>query len=430
MQSVLIVVGSAFPPAANAGLHRVLGWVHHLPDLGWKVKVLTLPADYWPARMRDDSLVGSVPEGIDVVRVAPRLAPRFPRALGDAPGQRPRRDARGRLSALARWGKDRALFPDSRVLWAGPAARAGSSLALAGAADVVLTTSPERSSHLVGMRMATSLGIPWVADFRDPWEASWEPPPTRVHARALRRLGRAVASRARLLTAVSESLARQLCTLYGVAPEKVAVIPNGVDERTVARTAPRSRGGHLIVHTGRFYGRRSPAPFLRAVRALMADRTWASGALEVRLVGSFDDHMAAALAPFLSESWLRVEGEVAHAEALAAQRRAGTLLLVPGEDSHTVPGKLFEYLAARRPVLALCSEDSESARLLREEGAGIFVDPADGAGIRRALEEIMSGEGPQPLDEGDLVSRFGRAARAAEMSASLEQASSGGWDRR
>lgn len=423
MQSVLMVVGTAFPPASNAGAHRILGWARNLPDLGWKVTILTLPLRYWPDDLRDDSLLKAIPQSVDVVRVAPRLLRRFPDSiLGDtkAQGSLPARKVR---RAIKR-GKGYVLFPDSRLLWLGPASRAARHLAARGLCDVMLTSSPERSSHLVGLRATRVTGCAWVADFRDPWETSWQPPPTALHGRVLHTLGSKIVRTADKVVVVAPGLKRQVIETYSAEGHRISVVTNGVDEDLVNVTpgdTPKD-GKFRFVHTGRFYGRRSPVGFVRAVADLLQERVELANRIEVVFVGSFDDAARAALRPFIGESWIHLVGEVAHADISDFQRSASVLLLVPGEDSHTIPGKLFEYLAARRPILALCASDTDTSRFFEEFGGGLVVDPSDSLALRKAIERLVSGDVPSMPDPEQVIRTHGRRAKAAEISTILSDA--------
>lgn len=394
----MLLVTYYFPPAGGGGVQRVLSWCRHLPSQGIEVTVAAPREPRWVDV--DTTLV--IPPETEVIRT-PDPSPEavIPRAaLAEVRGLR--RIAR-RMALQPR----RFAIPDIHRRWQRPATRtilaAAAARADGGRApwDVVVSSSPPETTHLVAHDVARALDIPWVADFRDSWLDLPHLRMTRASVRAKHaanvRLATRVLARASAATTVSEPLAQDLRQRHPGLP--VQVIENGVELEEVMRATARTEGfrepGRFVVcYTGNFFGRQSPASFLSAVEQALAAEPSLSEDLAVRFVGGLksSDLDRIEESPLLSDVVDHI-GFLRHDDVLAQQGAADLLLLyvAPGRGSRGVfTGKVFEYIAARRPVLALAPADNVAARLLERAGAtvvggGARVDPDDAVEVERAL---------------------------------------------
>ena len=398
-----------FPPAGGAGPVRPLKLAGHLVELGFEVHVLA-PADpRWI--YRDDS--SSPPAGV-IVHRAPYHGPQT-RKLRDALQGR---SAAGRAVAHARAAIPRLLVPDEHVLWLPTALPAAVEIVRREGIDAVVTTSPPTSIHLLGAAVRRRTHVRWVADVRD---SIGSHPHRRVDRAAVRLKERAEVALARgalrgadALVASSGSIAGELRSL---APGKrVEEIANGCDFEDFDGLAYEPAERFRITHTGLFFGSRDPRPFLSAL---------ATSGLDVvaRFVGDFRPaDLAWARRAGLADR-LEIHPYASRARTLAWQRDSeALLLLVPdanGRGRGVVTAKLFEYLAAERPILAAVPPDGAAAALVEETGAGIVVPPRDVDAIRDALRRLVAMRGTAVPLRPDLRSRLSRRRRAEELAALL-----------
>jgi glycosyltransferase involved in cell wall biosynthesis len=299
------------------------------------------------------------------------------------------------------------------------------ALQLARAADCVLTTSPARSTHLIGLALHRR-GLPWLADFRDGWRfedqrQAWAVPALdRLDAA----LERTVARAADRCIGVTEPITRDLRERLGA---RATTITNGFDlddpELAAVDGAPARDGRHTVVHTGSLaYGGRDPRPVLDALRLLDADAPEIADRLELVFAGPVSPSERDAIeAPDL-RGRARALGMLPRAEAIAWQRGAGTLLLLTGDRQVGVAtGKLYEYLAARRPVLVL-GEQSEAARIVRAAGAGRTAPAGDPRAIAEALRREVVEPAPPPAASAlEPYSYAAIARRVAELVADVRR---------
>jgi len=399
-----------FPPAGGGGVQRPLKFATHLPAHGIETHVLAPHDPKW--LYADPDLA---PPSQAWIHRARYLGPRA-RRLGDELHGRRGLD---RLSRQARSLSRRVLVPDENVAWNLTAIPAAVRIVRSEGIDVVLTTSPPNSVHLIGAAAKRTTGVRWVADLRDSITTH---PHRRVERAAVRAkekvsasVARLVARQADVIVAASDAIAEEASTL---APAGiVTTILNGADFDDFAGFDYRRGDRFRITHTGSFLGKRDPRPFLSAVAASGLDDVVA------RFVGDFrvaDREWAEDLG---LGPRLELHPYVPRREALALQRDSDALLLlIPeagGRGQGVLSGKVFEYLAAERPILAAVPPEGAAAELIRNTGAGVVAAPDDVPALTRALTELHERWAAGTLD-GTVLSaedreRLGRGARVEEL---------------
>jgi glycosyltransferase involved in cell wall biosynthesis len=425
----LLLVAFYFPPAGGGGVQRTLKFCKFLPEFGVDVHVLAPDDPKWFAR--DEQLLSSVPAGTTVHR-ARFLGPRSS-LLEEA--RRGRRGLR-RVAVEARYAYERALVPDKVAPWIATAAPAGARIVRREGIDVIMSTSPPGSVHLVGEAVAAATRRPFVADFRDSWLDSPHRRYDRISVRAKRRLvaamARSVVTRAAALTAATGSIAQELAAIQPSAAHKTTVIENGADFDDFEGLARGNGDRFTIVHAGSFFGERSPRPFLLGLKRLLDRRPELHGKVAARFVGSLrpsDREWARQLG--LDGAWEEL-GFLTYRDSIGEQRAADALLLlIPNADGRgdtILSGKVFEYIASRRPILASVPPAGAAANLLRSLGAAEVVGPEDSEAIASALERMIdrwsNGAGLPDAEYGDdVLERLSRRTRAHDLAEVLHRVS-------
>jgi glycosyltransferase involved in cell wall biosynthesis len=404
-----------FPPAGGGGVQRSLKLAQYLPALGIETHVLAPDDPKWVHR--DPGLRVPTQAWIHRARyVGPRA-------------RKPREELRtaegfDRALLQAQVTARRLLLPDASVTWNLTAIPAAIRIARREGIDAVITTSPPGSVHFVGAAVQRASGARWIADLRDPLVANQHRRDDTVAARAREtaneQVARLVARRADAVTCVSEAIAEEVRGLG--ARGAVRVISNGCDFDDFVGLDYRPASRFRITHTGSFFGKRDPKPFLQAFHDAKLDAV-------ARFVGDFrssDRDWAASLG--LGDR-LELVDYLPRAESLRLQRDSeALLLLVPdagGRGKGVLSGKVFEYIAAARPILAVVPTDGAAAELIRETGSGVVVGPDDVDGIRAALVELHSRFANGGLPSVELAKRdedrLSRRARVEEMAALVEE---------
>jgi glycosyltransferase involved in cell wall biosynthesis len=412
----VLLVTLYFPPAGGGGVQRPLKFATHLPQLGIETHVLAPDDPKWIHT--DDELQAPTQAWIHRARF---IGPR---------GRRPAEELHGttgleRVGVQARLLGRRLLVPDENVSWNLTAIPAAISIARREEIDAVITTSPPGSVHLVGAAVKRALGIPWLADLRDSIVAHphrrHESAAVRAKERATALVARTVARYADAIVAASEAITDETRIL---APRgRVVTITNGSDFDDFAGMSYTPSDRFRITHTGSFFGKRDPKPFLQALADSGLDDVVA------RFVGDFrsaDREFAESLD---LDGRVELIPYVPRRRSLELQRDSDALLLlIPeagGRGKGVLSGKVFEYVAAERPILAAVPPDGAAADLLREIGAGVVVAPDDVAGLRDALVELhgkwQRGELGWTLLPPDVRDRLSRRARVEELAELLRE---------
>lgn len=385
MSRRLLLLCYFYPPLGGGGVQRVLGFTRWLPQLGWDCTVVCAgPEDYW---VRDETLEGQIPPGTEVIRVPGGSAlSAWLRLRGGRGGRRSGPVFAG-LRSLSDWW----LLPDSYVGWARRAHRVAAARIARGGVDAVLSSSPPDSVHLAAGPLARRFRLPWVADFRDPWiHLHRRRPPTAWHAARQRDMERRVLSGADLVLVTSRTHADALASDPAAAGRRVECLPNGYepDGAGPGGEAARDADHFLLVFTGMLTLTPDVETLLEALHELLARRPEARRRIRARLAGAYEaDYEDRATALGLT-GIVEFTGPVAHARARALQRAADALVLwKPVGCDAAIPAKVYEYLDAGRPILALLDEHDEAARLVRGAGA-VRVPPGDRVALAAQIERL------------------------------------------
>jgi glycosyltransferase involved in cell wall biosynthesis len=421
----LLIVAFYFPPTGGGGVQRTLKFCKFLPEFGIDVHVLTPDDSKWFAR--DDRLLEAVPPATTVHRcrfLGPRSSFRSDALRG--------RSRLGRLGVEARYAYQRGLLPDKAAPWMATALPTGAGIVRRERIDVVMSTSPPSSAHLVAEAIATATRRPLVADFRDSWldnpHRRYEKAGVRAKRAVIARMAGSVGRRSSALVAATGSIAQELGRLHPSVAHKTTVIENGADFDDFEGLPRVQNERFTIVHAGSFFGHRTPTTFMLALQRLLERRPDLRGRVLVRFIGElraedreYGDRLG------IGDAW-REEGFLPYAESIAAQRAADALLLlIPdagGRGNAVLSGKVFEYVASRRPVLAAVPPNGAAANLIRGIGAGRVVDGDDAEGIARELEALVDewlAGGPDDIELSDEVrDRLSRRSRARELARVLQ----------
>ena len=415
----VLLVTRHFPPGSGGGVQRPLKFASHLPAFGIETHVLApeFPGD----TVADAELELPTQAWIHRVRYVGPQAGR-PSELVES------KQGLAKVGTQAALLGRRLLVPDENVPWSTVALPVAIRLVRSEGIDVVLTTSPPPSLHLLGAAVKRTTRAKWVADLRDPLTShphrrGYESQLSRLKETSVGGVGRLVASQADAIVAASDAIAEEM---QARKPKgKVVTIANGCDFDDFAGLEHHTSEKLRITHAGHFHGKRDPKPFLRAL---------AQSGLEdvvVRFAGDFRDADREYSDALGLGARVELLGDVSRRRSLELQRDSeALLLLIPesgGRGLGVLTGKIFEYLAAERPILAAVPPDGAAARLVLDTGAGIVVPPDDVDAQREALLDLhrrwqagsLNGT-PLSAEWRHRLSRGARVEELADLLRSLE----------
>ncbi|MFC5192564.1 glycosyltransferase family 4 protein [Algoriphagus aquatilis] len=403
----VLIITYYWPPSGGSGVQRWLKFAKYLPDAGWEPVIFTPENPDFD--LRDESLEKEVPKQLEVIKF-PIWEPYqlFSRVKGKTkthPGRLLEQKEKGFLEKAAIWARANLLVPDPRVFWVKPSVKFLTDLVQSGQFQAVITTGPPHSMHLIGRELKRKTGLPWIADFRDPW-SQWEfldtLPMTSFIRKKHQQLEQTVLKEANVVLTISPTFQGDLEKL---ARRKINLLTNGYDPGDIPLGfSPREKeAGKLhLVYSGIIDAIRNPLPLMEALKA-----EFEGGVEEVKwtFVGKVSEQVQAYVKqdPWLSER-IHFAGYVSHGEVFGFYAKADVLVLILTDTKNAqgnIPGKLFEYLATEVPVLALGDPKGDSAKILKDAGAGEVIAHTDALTIRGQLRALMDSSAKK-VDPKDL----------------------------
>jgi len=424
-----------FPPLGGGGVQRSVKFVRYLPELGYEPVVVTGPAR---GRTRHAPLDVSSDESL-------AASTRIARMEGNLPDD-------SRPDRWARWFQRPSTFEQA---WSAGCIAAGRRAAGSAPVDVIFATMSPFETSRAAAALSAELGVPWVADLRDPWALDeMTVYPTRWHrALAERRMGARLASASRVVMNTPEA-GRALRERFAGLAERTAVIPNGFDPEDFGPPPQRPPGDPFrIVHVGSLHaalgaanrrrrrlrrwvgGERVPVDILarshvhllRALERWQRDRPDEVANVELVLAGDLSAADRDTVARSCVRNRVRMPGYVSHAEAIRWLQRADLLFLPmhglpPGERARIVPGKAYEYLGARRPILAAVPE-GDARDFVLASGLGEVCGPDEVEAMEAIARRRYAGRYQKPTTPVDAaIRRFERRALSRALADELDRA--------
>lgn len=398
MKKILIIT-YYWPPSGGAGVQRWLKFAKYLPEYGWQPVILTVDPRYATYPQRDESLEGEIDPQCLVYRTKSFELYNLYRLLSgkkEVPyGGFANELKEGWGQKISKFLRGNFLLPDPRRGWNKYAVKKAIELIGQYHIDTIVTTSPPHSTQLIGLELKRKLKVKWVADLRDPWTDIYYYSHFRQTALARsmdRRMERKVIEMADRIVTVSQDFKRIFVEKSPLdIASKTVVIPNGFDEEDFD-VLPVSRETKKVLT---YIGTISEAYDLSGlIKALSALTEQSKEGLKIRFVGN----VPRSVEQRLLSTGLSVEftGYVDHARAVEYLLLSDMLLLViPKVDNNggILPGKVFEYLAARKPILAIGPGKGDLDQLIKETKCGMLFDYQDDQGMLRFISGQLSDQG-------------------------------------
>ena len=406
----VLIVAYHFPPQTGSSGHlRALKFSRYLPENGWIPSILTVhPRAY---ERVDHRQLSKLPEDISILRCF---------AL----------DTQRHLSFRGRYSLYAAL-PDRWVTWCLGAIPAGLREIYSKNIDVILTTFPVPTAVLIGYLLHRITGKPWVADFRDSMTEDDYPrdATTRAVLRWLEK--KAVKHASRLLFTAPSARKMYLARYPELSPDRCLLLSNGYDEEDFAgiETSVRSNNEVATVrllHSGLIYPEeRNPVPFFQALARLKGEGKASSSSLSVELRASGNEQRYREITNHLDiQDIVRFLPPVSYPKALEDSSEADALLLLQaGSCDHQIPAKAYEYLRLAKPILALTTDQGDTATLLKECGGATIVNIASQESIYRALPDFLFSVQTRrhPIPDMQRVAAHSRRNRTRDLATCLAE---------
>ncbi len=391
----LLVITYYFPPSGGAGVQRVLKFVKYLREFEIEPVVLTVQNGDFPTR--DESLLEDIPSDIKIYRTKifepyilyRKLTGKPPDAPVDVNNIPKPGEKRTFAEQLAEFVRSNFFIPDARIGWLPIAKKHALKIINIEKIDCLYSSSPPYTTALIAKSLAKKIRLPWIAGFRDPWTGFLSTPVRYGLAKKIdEHLERSVYQSCDIMEVAWAGIGKDFQKKYPeIDSNKIIHIENGFDDADIPTlTFPRNER-FTITYTGSMYGKRSPKPFLDAVKSLIAQGDIDPKKIKLNFIGRF----GANLLPLFEDEGLygtvEVNGYMPHNESVNALLKSDALLLVVDDaegSEEIVPGKVYEYIGTSRPVITLALEGA-IASLIRETNAGMVANFRNSAEIESVV---------------------------------------------
>ena len=398
MKRVLIIT-YYWPPSGGSGVQRWLKMSKYLPEYGWQPVIYTTENAEYP--IIDHSLEKDVAPNIEVIR-RPITEPysAYKKFLGINKDEtvkmgfiQEKEKNKSWKSDLSLWVRGNFFIPDARCGWVKPSVRYLKEYLNEHPVDAIISTGPPHSMHLIALKLKEALGLPWIADFRDPWTEIDYYNDLHLTAWADRkhhRLEQEVLTKADKVVTVAPDGARRLGRLGN---RNVRTIYNGFDRNDDAQTPVNLSEQFTITYLGVLSKIQNPSNLWQALAELTKEDSGFDKNLKINIIGQIDSAVVSSIDENGLTQHVAYSPYMPHDQVSAVHRSSTLLLLLLMPDSEPrakglLTGKLFEYMASGRPILCIGPEDGDAARILRETGTGQTISFEDKEKMKEALKNL------------------------------------------
>jgi glycosyltransferase involved in cell wall biosynthesis len=357
----MLMIAYHYPPFGGGGVFRTLKFTKYLPKFGFQPYVLTVKNPMY--MIRDPKLLREIPPEAKVFRAFSfeHRALRVPRLL----------------NIDLKW----FYIPDVNIGWLPFAFHAGVKIIEKEEIDTIFVTAPPFTSFLVGYLLKRKTGKPLILDFRDPWtDSPFTEYPTKLHENIEKKMEEIIVTHADYVIGAGNSIKHSLIKKYPFIKSKIEVITNGFDPddfKNLKIHEPTNK--FRITHTGSLYGVRTARPVLLALKELTEEKPDLRKKLEIMFVGKYGKETPLLVRNFRLEDTVKLIRYISHKECLELMLNSHALLLLitakGPRGKGILTGKLFEYLACQRPILAIAPENGAAADIIKSLKAGTVVSP-------------------------------------------------------
>ncbi len=422
MRRVLIIT-YYWPPSGGSAVLRWLKFSKYLREFGWEPVIYT-PDNPEPQEI-DESLLQDIPENMEILKT--RITEPYSiykwltgKKQSDRLGVALMKDSHKKsvLSKLSLWIRSNFFIPDPRILWIRPSVNNLAKYLKQNPVQVIISTGPPHSMHLIAMKLKRKLAVKWVADFRDPWTnidfykelllSSWA---DRIH----RKLEKRVLSEADHILTVSPGMTKEF---MATGLKNITTITNGFDGMPAINLPPGAE--FSILHLGSMPKSRNPENLWKVLKELTDQNEAFAASLKIDLIGKTDISVKESIRYYQLEKFIRSENYIPNDLALQRLTQAAVLLLCINNTANSdgiLTNKFFEYLSANRPIIAIGPVNGDASFILQETGAGKIFDYNDIEGLKNqviSLFELYSQN--MLISENYGIEKYSRKHLTSELS--------------
>ncbi|MEE9364984.1 MAG: glycosyltransferase family 4 protein [Cellulophaga sp.] len=401
MRKILIIT-YYWPPAGGPGVQRWLKFVKYLRDFNIEPIVYIPENPHYP--LEDQSFTADIPKGITIYKKAffepYKIASLFSKnktkriSSGVIHGEN-----QSFLEKTMLWIRGNLFIPDARKYWINTSIRYLTDIITKEGIDTIITTGPPHSVHLIGHGLKEKMKVRWLADFRDPWTSIGYHKKlklTKASQKKHKYLEHLVLSNSDKIIVTSATTKQEFSEITNTP---IVVITNGFDTRTIKNIVLDE--AFTISHIGSLLTGRNPENLWKALSELTQENEAFKKSLTLQFIGVLSDDVLETIRSYGLESNLNIIGYVSHEKAIVYQQKSQVLLLAEIDSEETkgiIPGKLFEYMAAKRPILSIGPKEWEVSGIVKATNSGKAFTYTDFSNLKSVLLEWFTAYQQQNLE--------------------------------
>jgi len=430
MPKKVLFITYYWPPSGGSGVQRPLKFVKYLKCFGWEPVVFTVENGEFPEY--DASLLGEIPKGILVIK-RPIFEPFsfYKWFIGKkkdyklVAGYMHQKKTTKWTEKLALWIRSNLFIPDARMFWIRPSISYLTKYLKTNKIDAIITTGPPHSAHLIALSLKKKTKLPWIADFRDPWTQIdyWEDLKLTNWADKMhRKLEKEVLKYADKVVCVSPGWGNGLAE---IGNRDITYIANGFDEEDIHQDVEVHLAKEFsIVHIGMMGKARNHEVFWKAIAELRNENAEFKNACSIKLYGKLDPSVFESVAKYSLKDCTSFFDYVPHNQIVYIQKSAQVLYLSVNETANALgilTGKIYEYLAVKRPILCIGPEAGEAAKVVNEAGAGLVSGFHDLEKLKTNLLTLYQNyKNGIPFEGGKNIAKYSRKQQTRELAELLD----------
>ncbi|MHB1146658.1 MAG: glycosyltransferase family 4 protein [Lutibacter sp.] len=386
-----LIITYYWPPAGGSGVQRWLKFVKYFRDFGIEPIVYTVENPNYP--ILDESLAQDIPKGIEILTQTiwepNNLFAFFGKMKTESAGfLNPNPSFFGKILQYIRANY---FIPDSRKFWVKPSTNYLKKYLKLNKIDVVITTGPPHSLHLIGLNLKKELNIKWIADFRDPWteiDYFQQLPLTKKAIEKHHSLEKEVLKNADAVLVVGKTMQEN----FSKFNSKVITVTNGFDEALAPENVVLDPK-FTVTHIGLMNADRNPKMLWEILSEIIFENNDFAAEFELKLIGKADASVIDDISKHELSKNVQIIDYVAHNKVVEFQQKSQVLLLIVNNVPSAkgiITGKIFEYLMAKRPILAIAPPNGDVSEIINETNSGIVIDFDDKFALKSAILEYYS----------------------------------------
>ncbi len=431
----LLIIAYYFPPSGGPGVQRVLKHIKYLPEFGWRPIVLTVSNGQFPAR--DESLMRQLPEDLIVKRSRIYEPYDIYRLLtGKKQGEAIdvntiKKDSQQQSTKeiIAEFIRATFFIPDARIGWLPTANRAVKEIIKEHRIDAVYSSSPPYTCSLIARKAAKMLDVPWVAGFRDPWTGFISSPKRWFLPRYIdKKMEFNSFNEADAVECAWEGIIKDALGKYpALDRDKFHHVPNGYDSSDFPAVECAENDKFTVTYTGSLYGRRNPAGFFAAIESLIEQGKVNPKDIRLQFIGRFGAEVEEMYGKVSFRDSIVTHGYVPHRKSIEFLLKSDALLLIVDESKESqeiVPGKVYEYIGVKKPIIAIAPQNSAIAKLLAETNSGSVAHQSEIKAIAGIFHRLFTAwkEGNKTFNPNlTAVNNYERSQAAKKLAALLDR---------